>query len=476
MKMKCLLTFYLIFNLLASSVAQELWSLQRCVDYAIDHSLSLRQSKLDAQQSGINQQAAKQLRIPSFSASSDFNVSYGRQIDPTTNDFINQRFSSQNLSLSGGVLLFNGGRINDQIEQASLAVEASTLDVEQMQNDIALSVAQAYLQILFAQENHTNAQKSLELIRAQLDQMDKFINAGTRPQNARLDLLAQVAQRDQMVITTENDIIIAYLNLKQLLQLSEVAEFQIEVPDISLPSDYDIEVLDAQKVFNTALSWQPSIKAGALRRSYAELGVSLARTGMMPSLNIGGSIGSRYSSFARRQGSQIGTETMTQDIFLNGESVTLSFDQPIFGVNKVSYLDQLNENLAYGVGLGLSVPIYSQGRNKANLQLAQLDVVRTEIQTEQVKNQLKTDIQRAVADVKAGKKNYEAAQRTAEAMRAAYSDTDKRFGLGVANSLEFVTAQNNRDQAETDLIIAKFEYVFRLKVLDFYEGKKLTIN
>lgn len=165
-----------------------------------------------------------------------------------------------------------------------------------------------------------------------------------------------------------------------------------------------------------------------------------------------------------------------QEVSVMDEPITLTFEQPIYAFDKIAYGDQLNENFGYGFGMGLSVPIYNRGQNKANLDLAKLDVARADIANEQLKNDLKIDVQRAVADVKAGKKEFEAAQRTAEANRAAFNDTQKRFDLGVANSLELVTAQSNRDQAEVDLSIAKYQYIFRLKVLDYYQGLRITLN
>ena len=474
---KVTLALFAFCVLLSQSNAQEVWSLEKCVQYALEHSLTLRQSNLNAQQSNIIESANKQLRLPNVSGSTNYNLSFGRQIDPVTNDFINQSFGNQNLSISAGVTLFNGGRISNQIRQAGLNREASLLDVEQMTNDISLDVASAYLQILFAIENLSNAQKSVDLVVSNLEQIDRMISAGTRPRNDRLDLVAQQSQNEQLVVTAQNNVDIAYLNLKQIMQLDQDYEMQVEVPDIPLPTEYDVLTLSASEVYDQAEAWQPQIRAGEIRKQSAELDVELARTNMIPTIGIGGSLGSNYSSFTRRQGDQIGTETITQDGFmLNGEPLNVSFEQPIFAFDKVSYIDQLNQNLGYGFGISLNVPIYNQGQSKANVKLAELDVARTQIQNLQTKDLLKTDIQRAVADLKAAKKQYDAALRTAEARRAVYQDTEKRFNLGVANSFEFTTAQNNRDQAEVDLIIAKYDYIFRSKVVDYYQGKRITLN
>jgi outer membrane protein len=475
MSLRIIFTLIVISALPCLGFGQEVWSLEKCILHALDNSLSLKQSVLSLDEATINKHVANQGRMPTVDGSTSYNLSFGRRVDPTTNDFINRSFGNQGFSLSTGVLVFNGGRITNQIKRADLGKQAAQLDVDQMKNDLSLEVALAYIQILFAQENLTNAQKSYDLIQSQIEQIDRLIAVGSRPKNARLDLVAQSAQNEQLVVSAENNVAIAYLTLKQLLQLEDTFDLVVEAPDIPVPTEYEIETAATQSIYQQALTWQPSIKAGELRRQNAEVGVAIARTDMIPSLSLGGSIGSNWSSSARDQIIS-GTQLVGQDAFLNGERVNLQFESPTFNTNKINYPDQINQNLGYGFGISLQVPIYNQGRQKANLDLAKLDVVRSDIANKQVKNQLKTDVQRAVTDAKAAKKQYEAALRTAEATGAAYQDTEKRFNLGVANNFEFITAQNNRDQAEVDLIIAKYDYIFKSKVLDYYQGKNITLN
>ncbi len=475
MRCKLILTSLLIFCVGGISVSQEIWSLERCIQYAIENSLAVKQSSLSAEEANINQKVANQGRYPSLDGSTSYNLSFGRQIDPTTNLFLSQSFGNQGFTFSTSATLFNGGRITNTIKRAQVTREAATYDVEQIKNDLALDVALAYIQILFAQENLTNASKSLDLINSQLDQIDRLIDVGNRPRNARLDLVAQSAQNEQLVVAAQNDIDIAYLNLKQLLQLDDSFEMVVEAPDLPVPTEYDTEAASTPLVYKQALEWQPSIKAGELRRRTAELGVAIARSNSLPSFGIGGSVGSNWSSSARTF-NEIGSRLESQQFFVNGEPFNVQFESPIFETHKTNYPDQINQNLGYGFGLRIFVPIYNQGITKGNLDLAKLEVVRNDIANEQVKNQLKTDVQRAVTDVKAARKNYEAALRTAEARRAAYQDTEKRFSLGVSNSFEFIGAQNDRDQAEVSLIIAKYDYIFKSKVLDFYQGKRITLN
>lgn len=474
MKVRCKI---LILMLFASSLVrgQETWSLEKCIDRVLTHSLELREGNLNYEASMIRRKAAPWLRLPTLGGNSNINLSFGRQIDPTTNDFNNQRFTSQNMSVSSALTLFNGGRINSLVKQSKLAEDATVLENSQLGNEQALSVARAYLQVLMSEENVENAEKSLILIEAQLQQIDKFIEAGTRPRNERLDLIAQMAQAEQVKVEAMNEVELSYLALKQMMQLSHETKMRIQRINVSLPSTYDIEVLDAEKVYLDAKKWQPSVLAGEIRRKVAELDVSLMRAELQPSITLFGSVGSRFSSLARRQGRQTGIETIEQDIFLNGESVVFSFEEPFYEFNKIGYRDQVVENLDYGVGINLTVPIYSQGRSRANLKLAELDVARAANATKLVENQLKTEIQTAVTQVKAGKKQYQAAQRTVEAMTAAFVDAEKQYKLGVINSLDYITAQNNRDQALVELTISKYDYLFRLKILDFYNGKELTL-
>ena len=476
MIVKSSLIFTILFSLSAYLSGQEVWSLEKCIEFALDNSLSLKQTQIDVADTELDLKTSKLNRIPNLSGNSTYSFSFGRRIDPTTNDFINQQFGNQSLSLSGGVLLFNGGQVNQIINQAKLAREAAGLEAQQMENDISLSVASSYLDILFASENLGNAQKTLELTNKNLEQIDKLISAGSRPRNARLDLVAQVAQNEQAIISSENNLETAYLVLKQLLHLHQDVDMVIEVPEIPLPSEYDVEVLDPVVVYNTAKSWQPKIKAGELRRQNAEVGVNLAKTAMIPALSIGGSVQTNYSSARKRQGEQVGVQEVNQDIFLNNEPFTIGFQQPIYAFDNVPYLDQLNENWGYGFGLQLSVPIFNQGLNKSNLEKARLNVIRTELTNQTVHDQLKSDIQLAVAELKASQKQYEATLKTSEATEAAFLDTEKRFELGVANSFEYITAQNNRDQAEVNLLIAKYDFIFRAKIVDYYQGKKISLN
>jgi outer membrane protein len=474
--LKILSSALLILLLFSPVNGQKTWSLTRCINYALENSLDMEQNELSVIEAEIDRKQTQLLRLPSLNGSVNYNIAFGRTVDPTTDVFSDQQFRNQGLSVSGGAVVFNGGRVNNTIRQAQLNKRATELDREQLRNDISLDVAGRYLTILFSLDNLENAQKNLALSRNQLEEIDKFIAAGSRPQNARLELVAQIAQNEQAIIAAQNEIDLSYLLLKHLLHLDPETQMIIERPELEVPLAYDIEVINVEDTYQKAMSLQPMIQAGEVRREYAELDVNLARSAMTPALFGGFSLGTNYSSASLRPGDLIGTNRVaTPGVFINNESVQFEITQPVYEIKEVPYFNQIDENLRWGIGVNLDIPIFSQGSNKASVEKAKLNVIRTEVENQRVKDQLITDVQTAIADLKAAKKQYEASLRTLEALQAAYEDTNKRFQLGVASSFEFTNAQNNFEQAEIDVLIAKYDYIFRSKIVDYYQGIKITL-
>ncbi len=474
--MKKFVLHLLVWGIVSNLTAQHTWSLEKCINYAVDHSLSLQQARLNENQTAISATMARQSRLPTLEAGTGLNVSFGRRIDPTSNLFINQQFGFQSLSVSGGALLYGGGRLTAQIRQSDHSHQAAKFDLDQMRNDIALEVAMAFIQVLFALENLELALKNEELTRTQLDQINRLIVAGSRPVNARLELEAQLARNAQSIVETENNVTLTYLDLRQLLQLADGVAFAIERPTNVLPSEYETLTMNSQQVYHEALAWQPNILAGEQRRKVSEMGVMLARTAMLPTVSVGGVLNSNWASSVRDQ-MQRGFERQSiEGFFINDQPLKVELESPVFSFDKVPYATQVNRNLGYGFGLNVQVPLYNQGRNKNNVKLAELDVVRADVANTQAKNQLRINVERATANALAAHKNYQAAQQTVEALQAAFEDNSRRHALGLINTLEFVTAQNNYERSQIDLLVAKYDFVFKSKVVDFYRGIPLQLN
>lgn len=359
--------------------------------------------------------------------------------------------------------------------------EASKADLEQTIQNLALTVATNYLQILLADEQLLNAQKRIEQSKTQLAQMDKLIQAGIRPQNDRLDILSLMARNDQTLVTAQNNVDLSYLNLKQAMNLDPATDMKVSKPNISMPNVSDSDGLTLSSVFGLAVGRQPQIKAGEFRQKAAEVGVRLARAGRLPTVSWFGNIGTNYSSLA-----QDFSVTNIKDvpvpykvIFPPSTVPTTIFilqDQQIPAFSKKGYFPQLGSNFGQGVGVSVSIPIYDQGRSNINEERARLNTMNIQQANQLVQNRLKNDIQVAIANARAAKKQFEASEKASLAAKGAYDNIEKKFKVGAANTFEYTTAKNTWDTTETDLIVSKYDYIFKLKVVDFYQGKKLSIN
>lgn len=474
MNKNCLTFIFLVLFLVNGSHAQEVWSLRKCVDHAMKHNLNLKQSMISIQNASLDEKLAKSSRYPNLNFNTNLGLNLGRTIDPVTNDFDNQNITYNSMTLSAGVLLYNGGRINNTIKQSKSNAEAAEYDAKQVSNDIALSVSLAYLNVLFAEERVSNAISRKALSQAQLEQTEKLIKAGSLPANDRLDLEAQLALDDQNLINTQNNVDIQYLNLKQILQLDPAFDLQVEKPNIEVPVE-DPDNFSLEEVVNAAYENQPFIQAGVQRLKSAQLGEQIAKSGFYPSLSLFGDLSSNYSDVAKKiNGFQ--TVPVQTNIEFNGTPATITTFQDLPLLEDNPYFDQLNENFGQSLGLSLRVPIYNNFQNKAAVQRAKLGTLNQEISNKLNEQNLKTNVQQAISDARGAKRSYEAAQKTVASLKASYENMERKFAIGAANTFEITTTKNRWDQAEVDLIVAKYDYVFKLKVVDYYLGKEISLD
>ncbi len=458
---------------------QKTWSLTQCIQYAQQNSLSVKQGQNQIEQAQLSEQEARFSRYPSVNSTLQGGINFGRTIDPVTNDFTNSSVITNSLGINAGVTLYNGGRIRNQIKQSKINVDIAEADNEQIKNDLALSVAAAYLQILLDQEQLVNAKNRLAQTQAQLSQTDRLIQAGTLPQADRLEILANVARDEQNIVTQQNAVEISYLNLKNLLQINPDEDIQIEkIKTLEVPVNADPDGVALTQVYNRALSNQPFIQADKARLNSANLDTEIAKSLGLPVVNLFGNINSFFSDQVLEVIDRGSLEPGNPEpVVIDGIESQLQFFQPqgvTFG--KPGYFNQLNDNFGQSLGLSVSIPIYNQAQTRLAKERAQLNILNTQITAQQNKQQLKVDIQRAIANARANKKQYEASEKTVKALDLAYINTEKRYKLGAVNTFQYTTAKNTLDQAAIDLIIAKYNYLYSLQILDFYQGKRLELK
>lgn len=485
MRQLCLLFLAYLISLSASAQDTPPWTLERAVNYALENNLQVKRLDNLAQIAQINQKQARNNRLPTANGSTNIGAQFGRTIDPTTNQFEQRTIGFQGYSLNLGVTLYNGGLIRNNLAQAELNLAAAELDRKVTANNIGLQVANSYLNIVLLQEQLTNTRAQLALTTEQLDNTNKLIEAGGLPAAQRYDLVAQQAANQRAIVDLENQVSMAELTLQLLLELDPNDNFSIAIPDLAPTEAQLFENYPVEEVYASARGIQPTIAAAEVRRDAAKLGEEVAKAGMRPSLSIFGSLSTNYSTAAKdflnptsvvTPEFQFGTPRPAQ---INGEEVLLSQLEAVGGsavFPTIGYLTQLDQNFGQSAGMALNVPIYSQGRNKLNVQRAKVQSLNAELDIEQASNQLRNDVALALANLRAAQQSYRAAQASEEASKIAYDNAQRSFRAGAANSLELVTAANRFEQAQTELTRSKYQLIFNRQVIRFYLGQGLTLE
>jgi outer membrane protein len=477
--MKHVFTF-IIYVLIAGSpalIAQEVWSLERCVRHAIDNSLFVRNTELGEKFAVIDVSQSKHARFPSLNASSGAGLNFGRIINPATNNFETENSFFSNVGLSSGILLYQGGLITNSIRQADLNLNAAREDIQQAKNNIALQVALSYLNVLFADENLQNARERHRLSQAQLEQIDRMIAAGTRPESERYDIVAQMALDEQEIVRYQNDRVINLLGLKQLMRLDPEYPLEVEKPEVSIEGMEAFENYTLASVFDAALKSQPQIQAQEYRIRSAQVGESIARANLIPRLTLGGSIGTNYSDLDQRALGFQSVRIPTPGVYINGEEALFEVEDDIpTGLETTPLFDQFDNNLGYGFTVNLSIPLYNNYNSKAGIERAKLTTTQAQLNDEDIRQTLKTDIQNALAAARAARETLNASERAFEAADIAYRNADRRFALGTINNYDFISARNRLDAARVNSTIAKYDYLFRAKVIEYYLGRGLTLD
>lgn len=469
MFLRSLLLFF-AFLLSISLSGQKKWTLLECVIYAQEHSLLIQNAEYGIEGNNIAITENQHQKYPSLNGNVNAGWSFGRTVDPTTNEFIAQNFFSNNYGLNFGMPIYNGGRIKNSIKQSELNLTAAQKDLIGLKANVALNVASAYVNTLNARENADNANGQVDVTNEQIAQLEKLIAAGSRPKNEKLELLAQLALNQQQVIQFENAEQLALVSLQNAMNHPLDENFDIDgAPEVSLESNP--ANLTVAQVFEEAkpiflASNDDFIKA-------AELGVDIANSGNKPSINIGGGLNTNFSERAKKVD---GFQTFRNDsnVFINGESAVLGIDEPVPIFSNNPYFNQLNEFLSSNVGVQMSIPIYNNYRNKAAVQRAKLNVKQVQNANDQSSLNLLNQISQVLTDAKASQKQLEASQITVDAQKAAFENVEKRYALGAATSFELISQKNSFEQAQINYTIAKYDYLFKTKILDIYRGKPIS--
>ncbi len=427
-----------------SSNAQNVWDLQKCIDYAIENNIQIKQQGLNTQYGENQVKQAKDDKLPNLNAQLGNDFSFGRSLTyDNTYDNINSA------SLSGGLntsmTLFNGMTLTNTVKQRQLDLEATINELQKTKDDIMLAIAAEYLQILFAEEVILVSEANIEVTKQQINRTKQLVDAGSLAKGALLEIEAQLAREELQLVNNQNSIQLAYLNLYQFLDLPVAESFKVEKP--TLPDmQANLTMMNAFDVFQNAINVRPEIKAAQLRVQSALKQLEIAKGYRYPSLSFGANYYNQYNN-------------QYKDIY--GE--------------KIDFGSQLKNNRRSSLGFTLSIPIFNRFQVKNNISNSELQIADYEYRLQSARNVLRKDIELVYTNALAALNRYISTEKAVSSMKEAFRYTEEKFNVGMINSVEYNQSKNNLTVAQSDLLQAKYEYIFRTKILDFYNGVAITL-
>lgn len=467
--------FITVFLLLSSVCLQaqnaEVWSLEKCLTYAQQNNLQLKQLALQTQTAQINERQSRQDKLPNANGQLSTGLNLGRSIDPTTNSFSTQAIEAIQMSVNSSVILYNGGLLKNTIKQRGMELELAKLQSEESANNLELSIVGAYLQVLLSQAQVEVLDKQEQMTQDQRKRIEKLIEAGLLPAGDILDIDAQIAADKLNRVNGSNSIAAAFLNLRQMLAYYQ--PFDIEKPNYGEPNEADLQSRNPEISYQKALNVQPALKTTLLQTSVAEQRLKVIASNKLPVVSLNVNLSTSYSSLLQRLASEIPSGLIQAPLITeSGESIF----SPTFNYEKTPIFNQLSSNLGSFLGVNVNIPIFNQHRILTNMALADINIQNSRIAQQQAQDRLRQNIEQAYLDARAALERYRSTNANIAALQKAMTYTEKRYNLGLVNSLDYLTARNRLATAELSLQSTKYDYFFRLKIIDYYEGKPITLQ
>ncbi|HLG33369.1 MAG TPA: TolC family protein [Bacteroidia bacterium] len=460
-----------LFVVFSSAVnAQKVWTLQECVDHALKNNIQVKQAELNTDLADVTKDQSLFNMFPSLNSGASHSYYFGRSVDPTTYQFTTNEIRSSNFSLTSSLAIFEGFQLQNSLKQSKLNYLSAKFDLEKIRNDISLNVVTFYLQVLYNRDLLNQAKEQVEASKVQRDRLKEMENVGAASRGSFLDMEAQFATDELRLVNAQSQYDAAVLSLAQLLELTTVTGFSVDT--LSFPAPLvDYSSLNVSFIYETALKTQPDIRSSEYKVESASKGLSIARGASYPRLTLSGSISSAYSSSRER------VTSLAYDTTLFGFTQSL---EPVYTLDyipayeKTPFSDQLDENLSKSVGLNLVIPLFNGLQTRSGIRRAKIYLRQAQLNDESTRKSLFKSVQQAVNDVASANNRFSAARKSADALSESFDFNKQKFDLGMLNSFDFLVSKNNFTKSQSDLLQAKYDLIFKLKILDFYMGKPLT--
>lgn len=475
-------TLSILFVIGMKVSAQQKWDLRRCIDYALANNISIKQTDLQARLAALQLNQSKLSRYPGASFSTGTSFNNGRNQDPTTFSLITQSYLSANMQLQTSAEIFNWYSKRNTIAANEWEFHAAMAGSEKLRNDIALTIANAYLQILLAAEQEKIAGVQLQQSQTQLINTRKLVKAGSLPELNAAELEAQVARDSATLISAKGSTTQGLLNLKAYMALDAAAAFEVDVPPVEKIPVEDIADLQPDAVYASAIANLPQQKVNDYKIKAAEKNSMASRGALYPTLSAFGSLSNSYIALKKPIYDKIfntydatGLKTNVGGTLYDVLSPSFTQGSKIGYSRSAAFGDQLNQNFRQSIGLSLSVPIFNGGNLRTSYERSKVNIENLKLQQLLDNQKTKQDIYLAYNSALVALEKFNAGKKSVDAAERSYAFAQKRYDVGMLTTLELVTNQNNLFRAKLENALNQFDYVFKMKVLEFYKGKGLKL-
>jgi outer membrane protein len=432
------------------------WSLEDCINYAIDNNIQIKQQIIQSEYQKNTLDLSKLSLLPTLNGTASHNYSFKRTLDPLTYQFSNKNGQSNDFYLGGSLNLFRGLQNYNTIRKNQYLMLASEQDLQNIKDNIALTVAMDYLQILLNKELVAATGNQLQITLQQIEKTKKMVEAGSLAKGNLLQIEAQAASEELQYISQKNQLDISYLNLTQLLELKTPAGFEVFVPEIKIDTN-NIIAGNIDEIYSLAESSRPEVKSSEMNLTASEYGLKVAKGSRSPTITMNHSFSTGYYN--------------TTSKILGYDPVS---EEPIYGAYPFS--EQINDNINYGLGFSLSIPILNGWQVNKDIANSKLNIQNSKYALEGTKKQLYKNIQQAYADAVAALKKFNSSIKAVKSTEESFRYTEQKFNVGMVTPVDYNAGKTQLLNAQSDMSQAKYEYLFKTKVLDFYKGIPLTLN
>ena len=440
------------FTASAQDTIKKAWSLEDCINYAFENNIQIKQSKLDVEASKADLLQKKMNFLPSLNLSLNQSNNWGRSVDRTTYTYTTQKTNQMYGNASSSITLFSGFQNVNQLRQQQFAYLAKKYNSDNIKDNIGLNIAAAYLQILYNFEQVNNAKRQLQTSQDQVTMTKKEVEVGTVARGNLLDVEAQAATDQVTLVNAQNKLMLAYLDLMQLLDLNASTKFDIEKPDLEIT--HKPSLLPIENIYNTALNIMPQIKSAEYNVKAAGRMLAVARGQRSPTLSLTTSYGNNYSN-----------------------NVMWSYDptSPLYNVPK-PFKDQLKDNWSISLGFSLSIPIFNGFQTSTNIKKTKINLQNAKLNLTLQKNTLRKSIEQAYTDALAAYQAYVANVKSMASLKESFKYAQEKFNVGMLSATDYNVTKNKYYNAVSNVTAAKYDYIFKTKILDFYLGRSLDLN